>query len=76
MLGETGLPRVIKETLADRTARTLPLLRLPSATDVRVLQVKILPVVDGVSLLWHDITERRRRSKRSGGRRAARLRVG
>ena len=58
VLGETGLPRAIKETLSDRTARTLPLVRLPSATDSRVLQVRILPVVDGVSLLWHDITER------------------
>src|SRR4051794_20333297 len=58
MLGDTGLPRVLKEALIDRTPRTLPLLRLPSTTDVRVLQVKVLPVVDGVSLLWHDITHR------------------
>ena len=58
VLGETDLPRAIKDTLSDRTARTLPLVRLPSATDPRVLQVKILPVVDGVALLWHDITER------------------
>jgi diguanylate cyclase (GGDEF)-like protein/PAS domain S-box-containing protein len=58
VLGETGLPRALQETLSDRTPRTLPLLRLPSATGARTLQVKVLPVVDGVSLLWHDITQR------------------
>ena len=58
MLEVTGLPRAIKETLSDRTPRTVPMLSLPSATDPRILHVKILPVGDGVSLLWHDITER------------------
>lgn len=57
-LGGTELPRAIKDALFDRTSRTLSSVRLGSAADPRVLQVKVLPVVDGVSLVWHDITER------------------
>ncbi len=57
-LGGTALPRAIKDALCDRTPRTLPPLKLPSAADPRILQVKVLPVVDGVAVLWHDITER------------------
>ena len=57
--------------------RTLPLVRLPSATDARVLQVKVLPVADGVTLLWHDVTERtQRRARAQAERRAAGARGG
>ena len=31
---------------------------LPSPAGTRILEIKILPVADGVTLLWHDVTER------------------
>ena len=60
VLGKTELPRAIKDALTNRSPRTLAHLRLSSAADARTVQVKILPVVDGVTLLWHDVTERTR----------------
>ena len=57
-LGTTSLPRAINEALKDRTARTLSHVSLPSPAGARILQVKILPVGGGVTLLWHDVTER------------------
>jgi diguanylate cyclase (GGDEF)-like protein/PAS domain S-box-containing protein len=60
VLGKTELPRAISEALTSRSPRTLAHLGLPSAEGARVLQVKILPVVGGVTLLWHDVTERTR----------------
>jgi diguanylate cyclase (GGDEF)-like protein/PAS domain S-box-containing protein len=59
-LARTDLPATIKATLTDRQARTLSQLRLPVGTDVRIVQIKALPVADGVALLWHDVTERAR----------------
>ncbi len=57
-LGKTDLPRAIRETLADRQGRVLNHLRFTAGTQTRIVQVKILPVDGGVSLLWHDVTER------------------
>ena len=57
-LAKTDLPRSITDALTQRTPRTLADLRLPSASGVRILRVTILPVVGGVTLLWHDVTER------------------
>ncbi|MGH9308171.1 MAG: PAS domain S-box protein, partial [Vicinamibacterales bacterium] len=59
-LGRTELPRTIRETLADRQPRTLAQVSLTCASQLRILQVKVLPVTGGVSLLWHDVTERTR----------------
>jgi diguanylate cyclase (GGDEF)-like protein/PAS domain S-box-containing protein len=59
VLGHTDLPRAINDALMDRTPRTLLRLGLSSAADARILQVKIFPVVGGVTLLWHDVTEQR-----------------
>jgi diguanylate cyclase (GGDEF)-like protein/PAS domain S-box-containing protein len=59
-LGKTELPRAINDALTSRSPRTLAHLALPSAAGARILQVKILPVVDGATLLWHDVTERTR----------------
>ena len=70
-LARTELPRALADTNADRTARTLNHLRLPSGTDVRIVQVKLLPVAGGITLLWHDVTERERAEhelRRSGER--------
>jgi diguanylate cyclase (GGDEF)-like protein/PAS domain S-box-containing protein len=57
-LNITGVPRALQDTLADRTSRTLDDVRLSTAVDARILQVKLLPVAGGVALLWHDVTER------------------
>jgi diguanylate cyclase (GGDEF)-like protein/PAS domain S-box-containing protein len=57
-LARTELPRAIKETVADRKVRVLNHLRLPAGNDTRIVQVKVLPVAGGVTLLWHDVTER------------------
>jgi PAS domain S-box-containing protein len=57
-LARTDLPRAIKETIDDREGRILNHLRLTAGTETRIVQVKILPVSGGVSLLWHDVTER------------------
>ena len=58
VLGKTHLPRAINDALTNRSPRTLADLRLPSAAGARILQVRILPVVGGVTLLWDDVTER------------------
>jgi len=58
VLGQTPLPKAIQDALTSRSARTLTNLGLPSASRPRVLEVKILPVSDAVTLLWHDVTER------------------
>jgi len=57
-LAKTELPRAITDVLANRIARTLARVELPSADGARILQIKLLPVVGGVTLLWHDVTER------------------
>ena len=59
-LGKTELPQAIIDALTNRTPRTLAQLGLPLEAGARILQVRILPVVDGVTLLWHDVTERTR----------------
>jgi diguanylate cyclase (GGDEF)-like protein/PAS domain S-box-containing protein len=57
-LAQTPLPRAIKEALTNRTPQTLTSLALPSAAGTRILEIKVFPVDGGVTLLWHDITER------------------
>ena len=57
-LGKTELPRAISETRTARRARTLARVELPFPGGARIFRVKILPVADGVTLLWHDVTER------------------
>jgi diguanylate cyclase (GGDEF)-like protein/PAS domain S-box-containing protein len=59
-LGKTDLPRAISEALTNRTPRTLTHLGLPPEAGARILQVRILPVAGGVTLLWQDVTERTR----------------
>jgi PAS domain S-box-containing protein len=57
-LCNTPLLRTINEALKDRTARTLSHVSLPSPAGARILQIKILPVAGGATLLWQDVTER------------------
>ncbi len=59
-LAHSELPRALRDTVSDRTARILNHLRLPAGTDTRIVQVKVLPVTGGVTLLWHDVTEHAR----------------
>jgi diguanylate cyclase (GGDEF)-like protein/PAS domain S-box-containing protein len=59
-LGNTELLRAISDALTNRSPQTLVHLGLASATGAQILRVKILPVVGGVTLLWHDVTERTR----------------
>ena len=56
----TEVPRAIAATLADRSPRTLPDVRMVSGKDARLLHVTIVPVASGAALLWRDITERTR----------------
>lgn len=56
-LGTTEFPRVLADAIRDRTPRTFPQLRLSSTSGV-ILQVKMLPVSDGIALIWQDVTER------------------
>jgi diguanylate cyclase (GGDEF)-like protein/PAS domain S-box-containing protein len=58
-LGGTLLPQAVRDAMRDRSARTLDQVRVPSGVrSARVLQVRVLPVADGVTLLWNDLTER------------------
>ena len=59
-LSKTLLPRLITDVLATGTPRTLGQLTLPATARGRTLQVKVLPVAGGVTLLWEDVTERTR----------------
>ena len=54
VLDKTALPRLITDALTGGPARTLA---LPAPVGGRLLQVKVIPVVDGVTLLWDDVTE-------------------
>jgi diguanylate cyclase (GGDEF)-like protein/PAS domain S-box-containing protein len=56
-LGVTELPRAIEEVANSRTSRTVPHLSLRCANGPRTLQVKLIPVTDGLTLLWQDVTE-------------------
>jgi diguanylate cyclase (GGDEF)-like protein/PAS domain S-box-containing protein len=58
-LGTTELSRSLAEALASGTPRALAI-GLPSPAGAQVLQVKILPVAEGATLLWQDVTERTR----------------
>src|SRR5206468_2303854 len=59
-LSKTELPRAIDAALKNGTPQTLATFGLPSNAGARTLQVRIHPVGPGVTLLWHDITDRTR----------------
>jgi diguanylate cyclase (GGDEF)-like protein/PAS domain S-box-containing protein len=56
-LKTTALPGAVTDTLKDRTERivSVPLAR---GAETVLLEVKIVPVDDGVTLLWQDMTSR------------------
>ncbi len=57
ILAKTVLPGAVEKTLNDRTSRTISDVRLSSTGGARIVDVTMLPVSDGVALLWRDITE-------------------
>jgi diguanylate cyclase (GGDEF)-like protein/PAS domain S-box-containing protein len=57
-LGKTDLPRMIADVLNGGGHSTMSRLALPSPTGVLALQVKVLPVAGGATLLWDDLTKR------------------
>ncbi len=57
-LGKTELPRAITQALNGGGPQTVSRLMLPSGTGVRTLQVRVLPVAGGATLLWDDLTKR------------------
>jgi len=58
-LKDTALARDINETLSDRTTRNSRIVLTRNGSS-RTLDVKIVAVPDGVTLLWHDMTDRAR----------------
>jgi diguanylate cyclase (GGDEF)-like protein/PAS domain S-box-containing protein len=60
VLGRTNFQRTLDDVLAEGIPRTLSQLMLPTASGVRVLQVKILPEPDGATILWQDLTDQSR----------------
>jgi diguanylate cyclase (GGDEF)-like protein/PAS domain S-box-containing protein len=60
-VGKTELPRVIEQVLGGESSMAVAQVALAApAGPPRLLQVKVLPVPDGVSLVWQDVTARRR----------------
>ena len=57
-LKKTELPRMIAEVLSGGSPRTLARLTLAAATNIKTLQVRVLPVAGGATLLWDDLTKR------------------
>jgi diguanylate cyclase (GGDEF)-like protein/PAS domain S-box-containing protein len=59
-LAKGELPRAIEDVLLSKNPRTIASLPLPLPDGSRILEVKIIPVAEGATLLCHDITERMR----------------
>ena len=58
-LGKTELPQMIADVLGGSPPRSSRL-TLASPTGVRTLQVRVLPVAGGATVLWDDLTKRTR----------------
>ncbi len=54
-LKHTPLAHAVEETMVSRRAQTLAHVQL---SPTRVFEVKIVPVADGLTLVWHDMTTR------------------
>jgi diguanylate cyclase (GGDEF)-like protein/PAS domain S-box-containing protein len=59
-LRATELPRAINDALTQRASRSLSHVGLTSSSGPRMLDVMVLPVAEGVTLLWRDVTARAR----------------
>jgi diguanylate cyclase (GGDEF)-like protein/PAS domain S-box-containing protein len=58
-LAKTELPRMIADVLSGGGARSSRLM-LASPTGGRMLQVRVLPVAGGATIIWDDLTKRTR----------------
>jgi diguanylate cyclase (GGDEF)-like protein/PAS domain S-box-containing protein len=56
-LGRTDLSKTVDLVLSDSTPRTVDRLTLALPAGPRVLEVRIVPVEVGATLLWHDVTD-------------------
>jgi diguanylate cyclase (GGDEF)-like protein/PAS domain S-box-containing protein len=59
-VAKTDLARVVTEVLGGQTPLTVVHITLPGTPNARALQVKVVPVRDGATLLWQDVSARRR----------------
>ena len=57
-LTKTEVPQALSDALVSRNPRTLTNVAVPVGPATRVLDVRVLPVAGGATLLWHDVTER------------------
>jgi diguanylate cyclase (GGDEF)-like protein/PAS domain S-box-containing protein len=58
VLAATLVPDVIAAVFATGEARTLEQFTLRQETGRRILQLRVIPFVGGVTVFWHDITDR------------------
>ena len=58
-LAASGLPRTMQEVSSKHTACAVQV-ELPVTKGSRVVEVRVVPVSEGLSLLWRDVTERAR----------------
>ena len=59
-LASTELPCALDEVTRSRRSRTVTHLHLQCGDSLRILKVRIVPVTDGLTLFWHDVTDERR----------------
>ena len=59
-LAQTELPHALEEIAGGRAPRTLPNLAVHCSPGLRIARVQLVPVTDGVTLLWHDVTDQTR----------------
>ncbi len=57
-LADTMVPQVISTVFASGEASALEHFTLHRKTGRRILQVRVLPFVSGVTVFWHDVTDR------------------
>jgi diguanylate cyclase (GGDEF)-like protein len=68
-LAKTELPRLLDSVLAGGAAQTMPQLTLSSATRVKHLHVRLVPVAGGATLLWDDLNTRTNQALRRSAER-------
>ena len=59
----TELARAVDEVATNGSPKTLPQVGMHAADGLRILQVTLSPMAQGVSLLWQDVTEDTRASQ-------------
>jgi diguanylate cyclase (GGDEF)-like protein len=57
LLSKTEFQRALDEATTEQRPVTLPRLVLPVSDAIRILQIKIVPEAESVTILWHDVTD-------------------